>query len=145
MSRIMPTSTCPECGYVFRLEDLRGKPIEFRRYSRFAPHIGCKVTCRCGIDYFVSWRRDWKYWSDQAVLDGSFDEETYEGFPNAEKGKFARKVLRPFSGEEVVEHLGYFTLSLSYYGSFNDEPGGSSEDPWHLCTDNAEDSQWVLD
>ncbi len=38
-----------------------------------------------------------------------------------------------------------FVLDLSYYESFNDEPGDRAEmeSPRHLCTDNAEDIQEI--
>lgn len=55
MSRNLLTSSC--CGNIVRLEDLRGKSIEFRRYSHEPVVIGTKWVCpSCRTAYFVIWQ-----------------------------------------------------------------------------------------
>ena len=98
MSRNLCRSTC--CNNTVRLSDLRGKPIEFRRFSTEPPKIGTRWDCpTCGTAYFAIW------WD------------------------LARG----------------FVIDLSYYESFNDEPGELSEieNPRHLCLDDAEDIQEI--
>lgn len=54
MSRNLLTSSC--CGNIVRLEDLRGRPIEFRRYSHKPVVIGTKwVYPSCSTAYFMIW------------------------------------------------------------------------------------------
>jgi hypothetical protein len=104
MSRNLCQSSC--CGNILRLSDLRGKPIEFRRYYKSPPVIGTKWDCpTCKTAYFAWWRdAQWQY--------------STTNFTN-------------------------FVIDLSYYESFNDEPGypEDMENPRHLCLDNAEDVQ----
>lgn len=106
MSRNLCRSHC--CGNIVRLSDLRGKPIEFRRFNHEPPHIGTRWDCpTCAIAYFVIWRdAQWQY------------------------------SLRKFSN---------FVLDLSFYESFNDEPGLKEyiDNPRHLCLDDEEDVQDV--
>ena len=109
MSRNLCCSTC--CDNIIRLSDLRGKPIEFRRYSKEPPEIGTRWDCpSCNIAYFAIWR-DAEY-----------------GYVNGR-----------------MERTRGFVIDLSYYESFNDEPGEILEmdDPRHLCVDNAEDIQEI--
>lgn len=104
MSRNLCQSSC--CGYVLRLSDLRGKPIEFRRYYKSPPVIGTRWDCpTCKTVYFAWWR------------EGQWYHSTRE--------------------------FGNFVIDLSYYESFNDEPGVEEEfeNPRYLCLDNAEDVQ----
>lgn len=106
MSRNLHTSSC--CGNIVRLEDLRGKPLEFRRYAREPVVIGTKWVCpSCNNAYFAWWR-------DAQVGHGGV-------------------VLKGFS------------IDLSYYDTFEDEPAREPvAQPKHLCLDNAEDIQKVL-
>lgn len=107
MSRNLTTSSC--CGNILRLSDLRGKPIEFRKYYKYAPRIGTKWTCpTCSTVYFAIWR--------------SYDK---------------------YSGE--ADEAGRFVIDLSYYESYNDEHHEhiDVDNPAYLCTDNAEENQWI--
>ena len=55
MSRNLCTSYC--CNNLVKLSDLRGKPIEFRRYYDEPVVIGTKWICpTCQNAYFVWWR-----------------------------------------------------------------------------------------
>ena len=104
MSRNLGQSSC--CNTVARLSDMRGKPVEFRRYNNGMVHIGVKWACpECGTLYFLSWH-----------------DRTYQ----AERGRYVSR----------------FALDLSYYESFNDEPGEPGE-VRHLCLDDATDIQEV--
>lgn len=102
MSRNLLSSSC--CGNIVRLADLRGQPIEFRRYGSEPVAIGTKWICpSCQTAYFSIWR-------------GGYDEP-----------------------------IPKFVIDLSYYDTFNDEPGLEPVDaPLHLCLSNAEDNQNVL-
>ena len=137
MSRNLGTSKCPNCGYKFTIDDLRGKPIEFRRYSKFTPKMGCRLDCKCGEVYFSYLHYEHTYWSREALLSG--DWENKEKYPEF-AGKFAAEgFMGPYN-------TGCFTIDLSYYDSYNDEKGdGDMENPWHLCEDKAEDVEWVWD
>lgn len=55
VSRNLCTSSC--CDNTVRLSDLRGKPIEFRRYGKEPPLLGTRWDCpACGTAYFAIWR-----------------------------------------------------------------------------------------
>ena len=138
MSRNLATSSC--CGNTVRLSDLRGKPIEFRRYGPYVPDIGTRWDCpTCNTAYFVIWRTRDKFWHKP---EDAFADLDLFGNPNREKGKFVHQYT--FQNEIVTEDTGCFTLDLSYYESHNDEPGtlGAEGKPRHLCEDNAEDVEW---
>jgi len=101
MARNLCKSKC--CNTVVRLSDLRGKPIEFRRFRHEPSVIGTKWLCpECHTAYFVIWR------------------------------------------DAIYGYRG-FVLDLSYYESFNDEPGSPEEmnNPRHLCFDDATEVQEV--
>lgn len=67
MSRSLLTSTC--CGNIVRLADLRGQPIEFRRYGTEPIALGTKWICpSCTTTYFA-------WWND-AIWQGGYDEPT---------------------------------------------------------------------
>lgn len=67
MSRNLLSSSC--CGNIVRLADLRGQPIEFRRYGSEPVAIGTKWVCpSCRTAYFA-------WWND-AVWKGGYDEPT---------------------------------------------------------------------
>lgn len=67
MARDLFTSSC--CGNIVRLADLRGQPIEFRRYCSEPVAIGTKWVCpSCKTAYFA-------WWND-AVWRGGYDEPT---------------------------------------------------------------------
>lgn len=112
MSRNLCTSSC--CGNTVRLSDLRGKPIEFRRYHDAPPAIGTKWTCPdCGTVYFVIWRdAQWSIeygdWVRGFVLDLSY----YESFNDEHR----------YDDDGNVVGL---------------------DEPWYLCQDNAEIRQTV--
>ena len=112
MSRNLCRSSC--CGYTLRLEDLRGKPIEFRRYSNSPPVLGTKWTCQnCGTMYFAIWRNaiwgtyPYNDWVRGFVIDLSY-YESYNDEHDYEDGKIV-----------------------------------GIDSPRHLCLDNAEDRQTV--
>jgi hypothetical protein len=155
MSRNLATSSCETCGYTVRLTDLMGEPIEFRKYGPYVPEIGCKFVCGCGEVYFAIWRRIEKFWSDESIENGTWKtpkaDSLFSGFVD-EAGKFAIERTSPY-GSQWVEQTGCFVIDLSYYTTFNDEKPSSkrqeldilhgAEDPWHLCKDNALDTQWI--
>lgn len=165
MSRNLCTSYCVECGHgPVRLSDLRGKPIEFRRYGDYSPAIGCRWDCPdCGTAYFAIWRDKDEFWSRESLDNGQWKDPEFvlpDGrvFPNHEAGKFAVDRTYTLGGVERTEvhNTGCFIIDLSYYETYNDEPiyddeDGSKRDairsgaepPWHLCTDDAENVQWV--
>jgi hypothetical protein len=133
------------------LSDIRGKPIEFRQYGKYAPQLGCRFDCHCGEVYFAIWRAQEQFWGRKALSDGSWKKPTldingYE-FDNNEHGKFA------IEHASHTEETGVFTIDLSHYAAYNDEKCGNSfleeqilngeKDPRHLCVDNALDTQLV--
>lgn len=146
MSRNLCTSSCESCGYTVRLSDLRDKPIEFRKYGPYAPQIGCKFICECGEVYFAIWRHKDGFWDSESLKDGSWKTDVRDA------GKFATEYTN-HKGEVVVEQTGCFVIDLSYYATYNDEKHCDSEaeklinngtdEPWHLCEDNAEEVQWI--
>lgn len=143
MSRNLTSSSC--CGHIVRLADLRGKPIEFRRYGQYAPEIGTRWDCpTCKTPYFAIWRQGDEYWSEEALVDGQYKADFLrfgdQSFPNTEKGKFV--IERP-NGR--AENAGYFVIDLSHYWAYNDEfaPEPADGKPEYLCEDNAEEVQWV--
>lgn len=160
MSRNLCTSSCPKCGYQVKLSDMRGKPVEFRRYGPYAPEIGVRFDCQCGEVYFLMWHHRHEFWSDPSK---AFDDELVYGrtvIPNTDKGKFVS--VTEFRGEKRYSNTGFFDLDLSYYESFNDEKiwtdngndfvavdavkrilAGTLE-PGDLCTDDAADTQRIL-
>lgn len=162
MSRNLCTSYCAECGHgPVRLSDLRGKPIEFRRYARYAPDLGCRWDCpKCSTAYFAIWRVNEEFWSRESLQNGQWKDPVYHlpdgtTYPNTEAGKFAVEDTFTFGGVQQTRaaNTGCFTIDLSYYETFNDEPiyddeelkqeiRSGQEDPRYLCKDNAEDTQW---
>lgn len=114
MSRNLTTSKC--CGNIVRLSDLRGKPIEFRRYGKYAPHIGTRWDCpTCKTVYFAWWR--------DAIYDGNYD---------------------PRSGNEpkFVIDLAYYE-SFNDEHDYDGEKVMGPEFARHVCLDNAEDAQEI--
>ena len=136
MSRNLATSSC--CDNIVRLSDLRGKPIEFRRYHQYAPNIGTRWDCpTCGTAYFAIWR---------------------------ETENSRSIIVNPGNAMCSYERASTFTIDLSYYESYNDEHSGIYEkgkpyisweqmteeqrqamlaNPGGLCVDDAEEAQWV--
>jgi len=152
MARNLGTSECQKCDYKVRLSDIRGKPVEFRRYGPYAPVIGVRFDCACGEVYFASFGVEYKVWSRDALASGAWKEETLR-FPNGVAmknvncGRFA--VERVFKGQVHAENTGAFTVDLSYYETYDDEPMADGDvrtkirsgemQPLHLCVDDAED------
>jgi hypothetical protein len=158
MSRNLCTSVCPKCSYTLKLSDVRGKPVEFRRYGKYAPTLGVRFDCECGEVYFVAWRSKDAYWSRESLDSGEWKKPVLEyggrQFPNQHQGKFAFETPAFMDPDRVlVQNTGVFTLDLSHYETYDDEPmedgpektaiQRSEQQPWHLCTDDAEDTQWV--
>lgn len=150
MSRNLCKSSCPHCGYLVRLSDLRGKPVEFRRYSQYAPVLGVRFDCPCGQIYFAAWEHKDVSWSHEQLQNGQWNKPTFDfeihgkavSVPNYDQGRYAFK-----TGSGSVENMGYFTIDLSYYETYDDEMGmplKDREEPAHLCKDNAEDAQCIL-
>lgn len=78
MSRNLCVSKC--CENIVTLSDIRGKPIEFRRYAK-AINIGTKWACpTCETNYFVIWRD--QSWDPLNFQMGNFvlDLSYYESF-----------------------------------------------------------------
>lgn len=169
MSRNLGKSSCVECNYgPVRITDLAGKPLEFRRYAKFRPEMGVHWDCPdCGTAYFAYIRMYDKFWAQDQLTTGEWKQD-YITLPNGtleknkHKGKFAYEartlefLRKPGDPATTTMQTGCFVIDLSYYESFNDEPlydrddtglkeairDGSSP-PYHLCTDGAEDVQWV--
>ena len=160
MSRNLGTSYCIECGYgPLKLDDLRGKPIEFRRYFSYVPALGCRWDCpRCNTAYFAIWSVTEEFWSRESLNNGQWKDPVYHlpdgsTYPNSTAGRFAVENTSSFGGvtQTTVHNTGCFTIDLSYYETYNDEPMDDGEDkdairrseahPWHLCADNADDAQ----
>lgn len=161
MSRNLCTSSCPHCGRKVTLADVRGKPIEFRRYGPYVPDIGCRWDCDCGVAYFVIWRQKDKYWGDELLPHAHKEEFPRWVMPaphhkNSHPGKFYHEYEFPrLAGMGLPKknihrvETGTFTLDLSYYETYNDEQindpereaaiRDGKEKPWHLCEDDAED------
>ena len=153
MSRNLGTSSCPKCGYTVRLSDIRGKTIEFRKHGPYAPVLGCRFDCSCGEVYFAMWRREDNYWDQYTLARGEWlqpflplgEDQT---IPNHQQGRFAADI-----GLHGAENTGCFTIDLSYYATYNDEPDNDPdraeriyaglEKPRHLCEDDALPDQWV--
>lgn len=158
MSRNLCTSSCPNCGYTLSLSDLRGKPVEFRRYGPYAPEIGCRFDCSCGEVYFAIWRRKDNYWERETLLSGAWKNPTLtlpdgRTIPNPEAGRFAVERPIPWDKDSVwPEETGTFTIDLSYYETYDDEKSYSLHEqevrdgkkpPAHLCVDDAKDVQVI--
>lgn len=153
MSRNLCTSKC--CDNIVRLSDLRGKPIEFRQYYQYAPEIGCRWDCpTCKTAYFAIWRHNDSYWglnsniidreeAIQFALTGEFHAPNGQIIKSENAGKYLIK--REWQGKVQYEETGTFTIDLSFYESYNDEPGNKDEmqSPRHLCTDDAIETQVV--
>lgn len=140
MARNLGKSFC-DCGRVFKLSDLRGKPIEFRRYAHYIPQMGCKVECdQCGEVYFAYIHRTEQYWDERSIKDGSWKDVRKH---HDMAGRFAIEFDSKIFGKSVSQ-TGAFTIDLSYYDSYNDEKTYEKpEKPWHLCEDDAEDVEWM--
>lgn len=137
MSRNLATSKCVKCFHKFTLSDLRGKPIEFRRYGPYPPEMGCRVDCPCGAVYFAFIRMDYKFWPKECLDSGEWKDGSRD---KSVDGRFARET------HYGAENTGCFTIDLSHYDSFNDEEGdGDMDNPAHLCLDNADDAEWIWD
>lgn len=152
MTTNLMTDKC--CGIQVKLEDLVGKPIEFRRCGRYAPQIGTRWDCpKCGTAYFVLWTHRpqfWGYEGRRQALNDNIRLPSGKVIPNRHKGRF---IVEGEFGTPI--ETGVFELDLSYYESFRDEPVPDEEekeairkgekDPWHLCTGGAEDVQLGTD
>lgn len=143
MSRNLCTSGC--CGVLAKIGDLVGKPVEFRRYARYAPEMGTKWTCpKCGRDYFAIWRKKEEFWGKSSINQAHLPMIDYGyGQPrtNTEQGRFY--IEYEWEGKTHREETGYFVIDLSYYESFNDEPGAAlreGERPSYWC-EQADDTQ----
>jgi hypothetical protein len=117
-----------------------------------------RFDCKCGEVYFVSWVENDSYWSRGALDSGSWKEPTYvfqgKTFKNEAQGRFAFETpdWRDKS-KTLAQNTGCFTLDLSHYETYNDEPmddgpekaaiQNGEQSPRYLCTDDAEDVQWV--
>lgn len=133
--------TCERCGYKVMLSDIRGKPVEFRRNSVYAPYAGVRFDCQCGAIYFVWFERSHEYWDDphEAYVDPFYLLSDGTPYPNKEKGRFVRKTT--FRGEEKIEQTGYYRIDMAYYASFRDEDGPDPENPSRLLLGEAEDAR----
>lgn len=124
MSRNLCRDDCVQCGYTFTLADFRGKPLEFRKYYRYNPTWGVKLVCPdCGKVYFGWIRYDDKFWSKPE--DALKDRLGYGGdsWPNENKDKFVIECV-DHKGQKCLQDIGYYTIDLSYYESYNDEGDG---------------------
>ena len=133
MSRNLCTDTCV-CGkYQFSLKDFVGKPIEFRKYGPYVPHMGCKLFCpECGKIYFGWVRICDHFWETP--------EDAFNLIIGREKDK--GKFVHRFS-DGHLEQTGYYQIDLSFYETFNDEGEGiDTKDPAYLLTENDSTTHW---
>ena len=71
MSRNLCSSYCQVCFFKFKLEHLRGQPLEFRRYASYSPVAGVKVECpTCGTFYFAVVRQHDHFWGREFLQSG---------------------------------------------------------------------------
>lgn len=149
MSREMTTSSC--CSYTVTLSDLRGKPVEFRKYRQYRPVIGVRWDCpECGTSYFASYKERDSYWSTDAA--GIVSPEKVFNPSTDQRGKFVVEETNS-QGEKELRDGGCFIITLSYYETYNDEPSLNSnltrdvlsgkKDPAHLYLGDAHHFQWV--
>lgn len=135
MSRNLCRSYC--CKNIVRLSDLRGKPIEFRRYASYQPHIGTRWDCpTCKTAYFAWWR-DAEYGENEHrfVIDLSY----YESFNDEHDTD--EKVMAADLGVPADTPIG--DIYKEWYARFPNRPlpVRSPENARWVCLDNAEDSQ----
>ena len=150
MSRNLCSSSC-ECGRTVRLSDIRGKPLEIRRYGKYAPTFGVKWVCDCKQIYFVILRRRDTFWGREGLRRGDhlLDEIPIGGgrtIPNKERDRFVIN-----SGGAHIEETGHFVLDLSHWHTYNDEPHWDPAvaakmemgeiPPRHTCLADALDTQ----
>lgn len=148
MSRNLATSTCVDCDNPepVRLTDLIGKPVEFRSLGNSPPEMGARWDCpKCDRAYFAIWRpATWDH--SKYVTRENFDIlQADPAFPlqfdSYETMKRAYGVpLDANSGSEFWS--AGFVIDLSYYESFNDEPGNPDERRG-LVESDMEEWQWV--
>jgi hypothetical protein len=112
LSRNLAASGC--CGVTVQLADIRGKPIEFRRYYEEAPRLGTKWTCpHCRTDYFVIWHRFENFTGRGGMGDSRFTLDlSYYGSYNDERGDPLMSGERPRhlcedNAEDVYWHWGF--------------------------------------
>ena len=145
MSRNRNRDSC--CNNYIKIEDLIGKPLEFRKYGEYAPHPGVKWSCpTCKRVFFVWIQNNCQFWNDPQDFDKEFIElPDGRRFENVHKGKFARWI-KNHRGEEVAENLGYYHIDTSYYESFNEEGEGiDTDDPAYLCTTDDDRTRLYID
>lgn len=138
MSRNLCRSHC--CDNTVRLSDMRGKPIEFRRYGSYAPHIGCRWDCpTCGTAYFAWWRDGDAYPSPPSFV---IDLAYYESFNDE----------HDVDENKMAELLGLDRTTCSWndlYKAWDEKfpnrslPIANLDKPRHLCVDDAEGVQQV--
>lgn len=152
MSRNLATSTCVDCDNTtpVRLTDLIGEPIEFRALGNSPPEMGTKWNCpQCDRAYFVIWRpAQWDH--NKTVTEENWDEIQQDPHMSQLMGQFD-------SYEDFKKHYGVpmnansgaeywsagFVLDLSYYESYNDEPGSDPDERRGLVTGDMTTWQWV--
>lgn len=155
MSRNLCSSYCRSCGRLVTLNDLRGKPAEFRKYGPYAPVMGFRYDCPCGKVYFATFTHKHEFWSPESLASGGWNspELTVMGrtFPNKEAGRFVH-MARHIDGSETPVNSGCFVIDLSYYESYNDEEWDEATQqevlrgdrkPGYLCEGDASEHQWV--
>lgn len=134
MSRNLGRSYC--CENFVRLEDMRGRPIEFRRYTKYSPHIGCRWDCpTCGTVYFAWWRDSIDANGVSFVIDLSY----YESFNDEHDLDYAK--MAKFLG--LPEDTAPGEICKQWWLRCPGEEGlfKGPEHARHVCTDNAEDAQ----
>ena len=155
MSRNLCSSYCRSCSRLVTLNDLRGKPAEFRKYGSYAPLMGFRHDCPCGKVYFATFAHKNEFWTRESLASGGWKapELTVIGqtYPNREAGKFVH-MERDLDGREQPVNSGCFVIDLSFYESYNDEEWDEAprqevlrgaRKPEYLCEGDASEHQWV--
>ncbi|MDH5523120.1 MAG: hypothetical protein OEY01_03870 [Desulfobulbaceae bacterium] len=148
----LATSSC--CNHTVRLSDIQGKPLEIRQHGQEAPHFGTRWDCpSCGVAYFVIISREHTFWSNpEDALKEYIQLPQGSYIPNKNKGRYILQASDDPDGKPRYYNSGVFTLDLSYYESFRDEPGSpeftravlsGKTKPSKLLEGDAEDKQLI--
>ena len=119
---------------------MRGKPIEFRRYGPYPPHIGTRWDCpTCKTVYFAWWRDAEYVYGRSEIPKFVIDLSYYESF-NDEHDADLVEMARVLGAESPSTNL-----YSEWYKKFPDKemPIRGPEHARHVCLDDADDVQSV--
>jgi hypothetical protein len=148
MARNLCTSSC--CGNVVRLSDLRGKPIEFRRYDANPPVLGTRWNCpSCNTAYFACWKEGTKFAIDLFFYESFDNEHDYDDALMALDVGIepdVRESQNPMAKDTIQVYLNYWGIVQAWKTKNPGEaiPIKNLDTPAYLCLDDAEDAQEIL-